>query len=304
VALQLRRKYDLRVEAFTYVHHAMSEFSIANARNLCRALGLKHHIVSLPGRTHVDSFIAVFEAWLESEDFLVAAASCAACKHMNLLGTRLASERGIPLVVWSDCPLEVPPFLRAPTPAGDSTKPRSFTYLGRRLWSRLRSNRAFRRAFLRYAPTCIYGYLSLRPDTRYLRWRYPRVRQVHYFDSCRWDRDEILGTLQRDTDWSVPESLPSDWHADCQLHVLREYMSQRTLGTSELDAHLSNQIRHGLMTREEGWRRLLLAKAHHAAELPAVLAQLGLGHLIARVDPTCSHVEVEPAPGESAPQAS
>jgi glucosamine--fructose-6-phosphate aminotransferase (isomerizing) len=291
VALQLRRKYDLRVEAFTYVHDAMSEFSIENARNLCRSLDLKHHFVSLPGRTHVDSFVAMFEAWLETEDFLVAAASCAACKHMNLLGTRLAQERGIPLVVWSDCPLEVPPFMRTPTLNGDSTKPRSFSYLSVRLLRQFVTDPAFRRAFLRHAPTCVYGYLSLRPDARYLRWRYPRVRQVHYFDYCRWDRNEILSALQTHTDWSLPESLPSDWHADCQLHILREYMSQRSLGASELDAHLSNQIRHGLMTREEGWRRLALAKAHHAAELPAVLAQLGLERLTPRVEPSCFRLD-------------
>jgi len=301
VALQLQRKFGARLEAFTYTHDAMSEFSIANARNLCRSLDLKHHFVSLPGRTHVDSFIAMFEAWLESEDFLVAAASCAACKHMNLLGARLAQERGIPLVVWSDCPLEVPPFMRTPTPNGDSTKPRSFTYLGRRLLRRFCSDRAFRRAFLRHAPTCVYGYLSLRPDTRYLRWRYPRVRQVHYFDYCRWDRTEILSALQTDTDWSIPESLPSDWHSDCQLHILREYMSQRSLGASEVDAHLSNQIRHGLLTREEGWRKLREVKAHHEAELLAVLAQLGLERLASRVDPTSFRLrEKAPEPADRA----
>jgi hypothetical protein len=287
VALQLQRKFDLRLEAFTYVHDAMSEFSLRNARELCRTLGLKHHLVSLPGRTHVDSFIALFEAWLESEDIVLAAASCAACKHMNLLGTRLAHARGIPLVVWSDCPLEVPPFLRAPGADGDTTRPRGFGYLGRRLWRQLRANPAFRRAFLRHAPTCVYGYLALRPDTRYLRWRYPAVRPVHYFHYCRWDRDEILSSLQAHTSWAIPDSLPSDWHADCRLHVLREYMSQRSLGASEVDAHLSNQIRHGLLTREEGWRKLLQVKAHHAEELPAVLRQLGLAHLVPRVDPSC-----------------
>jgi glucosamine--fructose-6-phosphate aminotransferase (isomerizing) len=286
VALQLQRQFGARVEAFTYTHDAVSEFSLENARSICRALNVKHHFVSLPGRTHVDSFVAMFEAWLDSEELVVAAASCAACKHMNLLGARLANERGIPLVVWSDCPLEVPPFMRAPTPDGDSTKPRSFAYLGRRLWRRFRADRSFRRAFLQFAPTCVYGYLSLRPDTRYLRWRYPRVHPVHYFDYCRWDRTEIIATLRTHTSWSVPEALPSDWHADCQLHILREYMSQRSLGASEVDAHLSNQIRHGLLTREEGWCKLREVKAHHETELLAVLSQLGLDRLAARVDPT------------------
>jgi hypothetical protein len=289
VLFQLKQKFGMRVEAFTYVHEAMSEYALQNAREICRALGVKQHLVSLPGNEHVDTFVAFFEAWLRSgsSDPFVAAAACAACKHIHRLGTRLASERGIPMAVWSDCPLENPPFIRGDRFDRSPTSHRRLTRMAARTGQRLLMDGGFRGAFLKHLSTCVYGGLSLRPGGPYFRLRYPNVGQIHYFDYCRWDREEILSALRAHTPWAVPAALTNDWHADCQLHVLREYAFQRMLATTATDAHLSNLVRCGMMTREQGWRELVRTKASQAAQLPEVLSQLGLQHLASRLDLTC-----------------
>lgn len=293
--LQLKHRFGLRVEAFTYVHDAMTEFAQETARAVCRKLGVKQHVLSLPGRTHVDLFTAFFEAWIESGDPFVAATTCAACKHMHLLGTRLAKERGIPLVVWANCPLENPPV--SGVKEGDSA---GTVYPGARsllphLGRRLRADRKFRRAFGRHASTCLLGWLAVRPESPYLHWRYPQVRHLRYYDYCRWQRDEIVSALRAQADWDTPTQEPNDWHSDCLLHVLKEYMSQFTLGAGSDDAHLSNQIRHGLLTREQASRELIRIKAHQAAAVPEVLSFLGLQHLESRLDLSCFDIAEEVA---------
>jgi hypothetical protein len=67
-------------------------------------------------------------------------------------------------------------------------------------------------------------------------------------------------------------------------------MYQRMLGATEVDCHLSNQIRHGMMTREQGWSELVKTKSHHALVLPEVLSRLGLQRLLSRLDPACFEI--------------
>ncbi len=289
-ALQLANTFGLRVEAFTYVHDAMSEFAIQNARKVCQALDIKQHLVSLANHRHIESFTAFFEAWLDSGDMVAAGAACLACKHIHLLGTQLAKQRGIPLVVWADCPLENPPLARFKMCERQDSANHRISELGARAWRRIWVDGSFRRAFLKHAPICILGGLSLRPEGIYLRWRYPHIRHLHFYDYHRWDRAKIISELQAHTAWTPPDALPNDWHSDCHLHVLREYMYQQMLGATEVDCHLSNQIRHGMMTREHGWRELVKIKSYHALELPAVLSRLGLQHLLSRLELACFEV--------------
>jgi glucosamine--fructose-6-phosphate aminotransferase (isomerizing) len=295
VTLQLTRRFGMRVEAFTYVHDAMSPFALANAREVARSLGVKHHLVSLPGRAHVNTFAAFFEAWMGSGDLLAAAAACSACKHIHHLGSRIASARGIPMVVWADCALENPSFLNPAARARRVSNYRGLRDLGGRVSRQFLRNGHFRRALVKHGGTCLLGCLSLRPEGTYLRLRYPRLRHLHYFDYCAWDRPAIIAALQSETPWVIPESVTDDWHSDCQLHVLKEYMYQSMFGAADSDAHLSNQIRHGLITREQGWRTLVRTKEHQAEELEEALARLGLQHLWPRLDPSCFRITEEAA---------
>lgn len=295
VTLQLIRQFGMRVEAFTYIHDAMSPLALANAREVARALGVRHHLVSLPGRAHVDTFAAFFEAWVGSGDLLSAAAACSACKHIHRLGSQIASARGIPMVVWADCALENPSFLNAAARAGRVSNYRGMRDLGARVWRQSLLDRRFRQALLKHGLTCVLGSLSLRPEGTYLRLRYPRLRHVHYFDYCAWNRPAIIAALQAETPWAMPRAVATEWHSDCQLHVLKEYMYQWMLGAADSDAHLSNQIRHGLITREQGWSTLVHTKEHQARELREALERLGLDRLWPHLDPTCFHITEEAA---------
>lgn len=180
--LQLQRNFGMKVEAFTYVHDGLTDFALNNAKETCKALGVKHHEISLPNHAHLESFKDFFKAWVESEEPVAAAMTCVACKHLHLLGTRLARERQIPMLVWSMCPLEVPPFI--PTQAKNETKVASNGIAGLSvlLWKNIVAQEKFRQAFIRNFTTCIFGCLSFRPNAKYLQIRYPNVAHVYYFD--------------------------------------------------------------------------------------------------------------------------
>lgn len=104
--VKLKEKFNMRVEAFTYVHKGSTLFSIENAKNTCQKLNIKHHIVSLANQTHLKTFIGFFQAWLKAPSLTTAAMTCVACKHLHILGSEIAEKRNIPMIVWSSCPLE------------------------------------------------------------------------------------------------------------------------------------------------------------------------------------------------------
>lgn len=290
VLLEMKRKFGLRVEAFTYVHDGLTDFALQNAKNVCNAAGVKHHLLSLPDHKHLKIFKAFFAAWLESKNPVAAAMTCVACKHLHILGTRLASERKIPMIIWSMCPLEVPPFIPTQPDGGADKKGKGMAGLSVLLAKNMIEQQKFRKAFLENLSTCVFGSLAFRPDSGYLKWRYPAVKHVYYFDYANWNSGEILSVLKTNTLWSVPESVVTDWHSDCLFNVFKEYMFQKTLGTSYTDAFLSNQIRHGSMTREQGWIELLKSKEYYAEEVIKTLSVLNMEHLRSKCDVSCFHI--------------
>jgi tRNA(Ile)-lysidine synthase TilS/MesJ len=89
--------YGLRAEAFTYVHDGTAEFSLNNAVETCRRLGVVHHIVSLKGSSHLETFKGYFQAWQKHPSAVSAGMTCVACKHLHILGSGIAKKREIPL---------------------------------------------------------------------------------------------------------------------------------------------------------------------------------------------------------------
>jgi len=286
-ALELTQTFGLRVEGFTYDYTGLARFAMENARKACGLLGIRHHVVSLPRDIHLRSFRAYFEAWVESKSPVAASISCAACKHMHLLGSQLARDRGIPIVVWAICPLEVPPFVttRSEGAAQDETK--GPLGLGILLAKNMLASGKFRSAFVRFPGTSILGSLAFHPTCSFLRLRYPSVTHVQFFDYCPWDPKKIRSRLSSALGWSVPERVKQDWHSDCLIHVFKEYMFLKMFNVSYLDAFLSNQIRAGLIPRDEAVDKLLTSKQYYARELGEVVSALGLERFRAQIDASC-----------------
>lgn len=285
--MQLKNKYKLKVEAFTYVHDGFVGFALDNAKNLCKTLGIKHHIVSLPGTRHLDIFKNFFAAWMKTKTPLAAAMTCVPCKHLHVMGTRLAKKRKIPFVVWATCPLETPPFI--PTQPGNTNnaKSRSNIDLALVLSKSLIKEGKFRNAFFKNIKTNAEGCLAFNPGTGYLSLKYPSVKHLRYFEYEPWNGPAIRKALEEQTSWKVPQSLASDWHSDCLFDTCKEYMYQTMFGVGYSDAFLSNQIRYGIITREEGYEKLMTGKAACKEEFPKVLALLGLEQYLKECDLSC-----------------
>jgi glutamine---fructose-6-phosphate transaminase (isomerizing) len=288
--MKITREFGMTAEAFTYNHSGATEFSLQNAAKVCDNLKVKHHFVSLPERVHLEIFQAFFKTWINKPNVISAAMTCVACKHMHILANELARKRDIPLVIWANCPIEDSPFLAINL---KSEKPdqqfnrEGLTSGAVRLAKTFIRNPGFGAAFLNHFSYCTSGCLALTPAARYLKIRFPKQRQLFYFDYCDWNHNDIRNELIQNTDWRPPTDVADDWHSDCTFHIIKEYMYQKMLGVSYIDGFLSNQIRRGLVSRDEALQKLFSAKKHLARNLENALVFSGLEKYVSKIDLSC-----------------
>jgi hypothetical protein len=287
--LELATKFGLKVEAFTYVHGGLTPFALENAKRVCRALGIEHHTVSLNGDEHLNSFKTYFKAWVKSPKPITAAMSCVACKHLHLLGTRLAAKRKIPMVVWANSPIEDPPFVVLkfkPVEGAHEFKRENIIKAGTRM---LMETPSLAAAFLKHPRTSTLGCLSVTPISKFLSLRYRGLTHIYFYDFIDWQPKTIVENLTSRVGWEKPNA-PDDWRSDCSLNAFKEFMFQSMLGSSYTDAFLSNQIRYGLMTRAEAWEKLKISKKYYAREVPRVLKSIGLESLEKEISLDCFNI--------------
>ncbi|MBP7310042.1 MAG: hypothetical protein KA984_01990 [Candidatus Cloacimonetes bacterium] len=286
--------YGLKAEAFIYTHRGSRDFALANARRSCQILRVPLHQVFLPRDAHKRSFLQYFRAWLDHPDAISANMTCVACKHLHILGSRIATTARAPYVVWSSTPLEYSPFL-ALKHKGDAAHPyrREGMLQGAlKLVGETFRSPSFRKGLFIYPKLTVLGCAAVFPDSAFLTRRFPNVKPLMFYAYERWNPELILRSISTELDWQSPPDTLEDWHTDCLFNVFKEYMFQKMYGVSYTDAHLSNQIRHNYITREQAIQKLRDSKRYYASSLQPALRELGAEDLMCRIDPECFNVEI------------
>ncbi|MCB5225095.1 MAG: hypothetical protein WCY21_06245 [Candidatus Cloacimonadaceae bacterium] len=291
---RLVKHYHLKAEAFIYTHGGSRDYAIRNAEKTCARLGVKLHYTSLKENAHSQAFLNYFKAWLAHPGATAAGMTCVACKHLHILGSKLATQRKIPYVVWSSTPLEYSPFLaiRHTGDAKHQFQREGLLQSGVKMARAMVSSPKFAWGVLAQPRTSILGCLAVFPSSSFLRLSYPDVKPIMFYSFEKWNPDHILDTITSELDWQIPAEITEDWHTDCVFNVFKEYMFQKMFGVSYTDAHLSNQIRHGFISREEGRIKLRESKLYYAAAVAPALQQLGAQELMSKIDLSCFDVEI------------
>lgn len=283
--ITLKEKFNMRVEAFTYVHEGTTPFSIENAQNTCKKLNIKHHIVSLKNQRHLKTFKGFFEAWVKSPSTTTAGMTCVACKHLHLFGMNIAKERNIPMIIWSNCPLEYSPFLALKiTGNKDNQLERESNAKGSiLLLKELVKTKEFPVTFFKYFGTCFKGCLAAFPTSSYLKKKYSEITPVFFYEYHNWNPNVIIEYIKEKVDWKIPGDI-EDWHSDCLFNFFKEYMFLSMLGASYTDAFLSNQIRYGIISREDAFLKLEEIRKINSVGLLKSMEVFNLQHLINKIN--------------------
>ncbi|MBS1514740.1 MAG: hypothetical protein JSS63_06895 [Bacteroidetes bacterium] len=84
--------------------------------------------------------------------------------------------------------------------------------------------------------------------------RYVRERKdyYHFFDYIQWDEHKIEDTIINEYEWETAPDTKSTWRIGDGTAGFYNYIYYSVAGFSEIDTFRSNQIREGMITREQG----------------------------------------------------
>jgi hypothetical protein len=89
--------------------------------------------------------------------------------------------------------------------------------------------------------------------SRYLN---PREDYYHFFDYHQWNEKEIEDILINEYDWETANDLNSTWRIGDGTASFYNYIYYTVAGFSEFDTFRSNQIREGMISREEALKAI------------------------------------------------
>jgi len=84
-----------------------------------------------------------------------------------------------------------------------------------------------------------------------VRYLAPKRDYFHLFDYCKWDEQEISELIKEEYGWETAIDTNSTWRIGDGTASFYNYVYYTVAGFSEIDTFRSNQIREGMLTRDE-----------------------------------------------------
>lgn len=102
------------------------------------------------------------------------------------------------------------------------------------------------------------------------------LRYLYLFKFIPWDEQTILDTIGNQLNWRKPHHSPTTWRADCNIHLLKQYVYRETLGFTKNDELLSGMVRMNLLGRQDALQRLEKDNDVPLDFIAALLAEYGI----------------------------
>lgn len=102
------------------------------------------------------------------------------------------------------------------------------------------------------------------------------VRSVSLFEYIPWDEDEIMRTIQSELKWQKAPWSEASWRSDCKIAMLKSYLYMQTVGFTTNDIMVSEMIRDGKITREDGLKRIARENIISRDSVHKLCAEIGV----------------------------
>ncbi|MEM9601086.1 MAG: hypothetical protein AAF926_08690, partial [Pseudomonadota bacterium] len=245
----LCERYDMTPLTFSYDWGMVTDLARRNQARMCGKLGVEHIWISADIRKKRDNIRRNVSAWLNKPDLGLIPLFMAGDKQFFWYARETIRSTGIPLSVFCTNRLEKTDFKTGfldipPVGVENFTKPTSLAIMDKA--------NLFWQYGKRLASNPSYFNRSL-PDTMWATFSYYGIEQEHLFmfDYLPWDENTINDTLINQYGWETAPDTPSTWRIGDGTQPWYNYIYYTVAGFTEFDTFRSNQIREGMITREE-----------------------------------------------------
>lgn len=249
----VKRTLNMNPIAFTYDWGMVTDLARRNIARVCGELGVENIVVSADIRRKRENIRKNILAWLKRPDLGMVPLFMAGDKYFFHYTEQLKKQTGINLNIWGINNLENTDFkVGFCGVKPDYNKERIYSLSAQskaQLMKHIVKNIILNPSYINSSvPDTIGSFLS--------RYRFENKDYYHFYDYYNWNEKEIEDLLCKDYGWETALDTKTTWRIGDGTAAFYNYIYYTVAGFSEYDTFRSNQIREGMLTREEGMRMI------------------------------------------------
>jgi len=238
--------------AFTYDWGMVTDLARRNQARVCGKLGVEQVIISADIAKKREYIRQNIEAWLKRPDLGMVPLLMAGDKQFYYYAHQIREQTGAKLIFNGGNAFEKTEFKLGfcGIQEGDTSEKGILTGISR--LNKVKLPLYYAKQYL-LNPAYINSSFFDTLRAYYSSYLLPDA-YVYFFQYIPWDEKEIVSLLRREYGWEVATDTNATWRIGDGTAAFYDYIYYTVAGFSEFDTFRSNQIREGLMTREEALR--------------------------------------------------
>lgn len=244
----IKKELGLNPIAFTYDWGMVTDLARRNIARVCGKLGVENIIVSADIHWKRENIRKNIQAWLKHPSLGMIPLFMAGDKYFFYYTNKVKKQTGIDLNIWGINNLENTEFkvgFAGLPPKFDKKRIYSLSVMNQlRLFGYIAGNIFRSPGYINQSVWDSLGSFA----ARYIA---PKKDYYHLFDYYRWDENEINHLIQNEYKWETAIDTKSTWRIGDGTASFYNYIYYTVAGFSENDTFRSNQIREGMLTRNE-----------------------------------------------------
>lgn len=251
----IKNEFGFTPITFTYDWGMVTDLARRNIARMCGQLGVENILVSANIKKKRENIGKNVAAWLHKPDLGLIPLFMAGDKQFFKIVNDIKNKTKIKLNLWCANPLENTDFKSGFCNISPDFEKIRLDYLS-----------ISRKIHL----ACYYG-LGFIKNFRYLNvslldtmnaffsyYLAPRKDFYFLFNHVYWNETEVNNLLIKQYDWELAEDTESTWRIGDGTAPFYNYIYVTARGFSEFDTFRSNQIREGMITREQALKQVVI----------------------------------------------
>ena len=234
--------------AFTYDWGMVTDLARRNMSRICSKLGVEHIIVSADITKKRENIRKNIKAWLKKPELGMVPLFMAGDKQFLYYAHEVMKQTNVKLVFGWFTSLEKTDFKTGfcGIREGD-TKGKVLT--GHSLSTKLKLISYYMKQYL-FNPAYINSSMMDTMSAYYSTYILPDAH-TYIYGYIPWDEQHIVSTLREEYNWEFATDTTATWRIGDGTAPFYNYIYHTVAGFSEFDTFRSNQIREGMITRDE-----------------------------------------------------
>ena len=249
----VKKELGLNPIAFTYDWGMVTDLARRNIARACGKLGVENIMVSANINWKRDNIRKNVQAWLKKPDLGMIPLFMAGDKYFFYYCDRIKKQTDISLNIWGINNLENTDFK-----TGFAGLEPDFNK--KRIYSLNPKNQFKLFGFVAKNLITSPGYINQSVfdslGSFAVRYFASKKDYFHMFDYYKWDEQELDSLIKNEYNWETAIDTSSTWRIGDGTASFYNYIYNTVVGFTENDTFRSNQIREGLITREEALTKI------------------------------------------------